>query len=248
MNELRIEKLHVSVGDKEILRGVDLTVKPGEIHALMGPNGSGKSTLAATLMGHPALAVTEGRIVVDGKNMLGLQPEERAGAGLFLSFQYPVEVPGVRFLNFLHTAVNSQRGKDNVMLFHDFQKLVKEQVGLLDFDGSIMNRSLNEGFSGGEKKRAEILQLAVLQPKYAVLDETDSGLDVDALKIVAKGINALATPERGFLVITHYQRLLDYVKPHFVHVLEKGRITRSGGPELARVIERAGYAKEGVAA
>lgn len=247
MNQLRIENLHVAIGSKAILRGVNLTVKPGEIHALMGPNGSGKSTLAAALMGHPGYTVTSGSVTVDGRDVLAMEPEERARAGLFLSFQYPVEVPGVRFLNFLHTAVNAQRGKDNAMLFHDFSKLVKEQVGLLEFDGSIMNRSLNEGFSGGEKKRAEILQLAVLQPKYAVLDETDSGLDVDALKIVANGINTLATPERGFLVITHYQRLLDYVKPHFVHVLEDGRITRSGGPRLALEIEKAGYAKEPVA-
>lgn len=248
MNQLRIENLHVSIGDTEILRGVNLVVKPGEVHALMGPNGSGKSTLASTLLGHPAYTVTKGSITVDGKNVLAMEPEERAKAGLFLSFQYPVEVPGVRFLNFLRIAVNALRPKDEPMLFHDLQKLVKEQLALLKFDGGIMNRSLNEGFSGGEKKRAEVLQMAVLQPKYAVLDETDSGLDVDALKIVANGINALATKDRGILVITHYQRLLDYVKPQFVHILEHGRITKEGGPELALKIERAGYAEEPVKA
>ncbi len=248
MNQLRIENLHVSIGDTEILKGVNLTVKPGEVHALMGPNGSGKSTLASTLMGHPAYTVTKGSITVDGKDVLAMEPEKRAKAGLFLSFQYPVEVPGVRFLNFLRIAVNAKLPKDEPMLFHDLQKLVKEQLALLKFDGAILNRSLNEGFSGGEKKRAEILQMAVLQPKYAVLDETDSGLDVDALKIVASGINALAGKDRGILVITHYQRLLDYVKPQFVHVLEKGRITKEGGPELALKIEKAGYAEEQVAA
>lgn len=247
MNELRIEDFHVAIGDKEILRGVDLVVKPGEIHALMGPNGSGKSTLASTLLGHPAYTVTEGKILLDGKDVLAMEPEERARAGLFLSFQYPVEVPGVRFLNFLRLAVNAKRLKDEPMPFHDLQKLITEKVELLKFDKSILNRSLNEGFSGGEKKRAEILQMAILEPRFAVLDETDSGLDVDALKIVANGINRLATKERGILVITHYQRLLDYVKPHFVHVLEDGRITRSGGPELALTIEKAGYAKEPVA-
>lgn len=244
---LQIENLHVSIGDKEILRGVDLVVRPGEIHALMGPNGSGKSTLASTLLGHPAFTVTKGKILLDGTDVLAMEPEERARVGLFLSFQYPVEVPGVRFLNFLRLAVNAKLPKDNPMLFHDLQKLIAEKVELLKFDKSILNRSLNEGFSGGEKKRAEILQMAVLEPRFAVLDETDSGLDVDALKIVANGINALATKDRGILIITHYQRLLDYVKPHFVHVLEDGKITRSGGPELALKIEKKGYAKEPVA-
>lgn len=247
MSELRIENLHVAVGDTEILRGVDLAVKLGEIHALMGPNGSGKSTLASALLGHPAFTVTQGRILLDGQDVLAMSPEERARVGLFLSFQYPVEVPGVRFLNFLRIAVNAKRPKDEPMLFHDLQKLVAEKVALLKFEKSILNRSLNEGFSGGEKKRAEILQMAILGPRYAILDETDSGLDVDALKIVANGINALATKDRGILVITHYQRLLDYVKPHFVHVLEAGRITRSGGPELALAIEKQGYVKEPVA-
>jgi Fe-S cluster assembly ATP-binding protein len=235
----QIKDLHVSVDGKKILDGINLTVNAGEVHAIMGPNGSGKSTLSYTVMGHPKYKVESGEILYKGVNIVGLKPNERAKTGLFLAFQYPVAVPGVSVVNFLRTAMKAIRGKD--IPVKEFRAELKENMKWLSMDSKFANRYLNEGFSGGEKKRLEILQMALLQPGLAILDETDSGLDIDALKIVSDGINRLQSPERGFLMITHYQRLLNYVKPQFVHVLMQGRIVRSGGPEMALMLESKGY-------
>ncbi len=240
---LEIRNLHARTEEREILKGVNLTIRKGEVHALMGPNGAGKSTLAYVLMGHPAYEVTEGEVLLNGTNILELDPEERAHLGLFLAFQYPVAVPGVTIANFLRAALNAKRkarGEDEISVF-EFRKLLMEKLRMLKMDPSFAGRYVNDGFSGGEKKRAEILQMAVLDPEFAILDETDSGLDIDALRIVAQGINALRGPERGFLIITHYKRILDHVRPDFVHVLVDGRVVRSGGPELADELEAKGY-------
>ena len=240
---LKIENLHASIGDKEILKGISLTVNKGEIHAIMGPNGSGKSTLSSVLIGNPNYEVTGGSVTFDGEDLLELEPEERAHQGLFMSFQYPVEIPGVSMVNFMRAALNERRkaqGLDPIPA-PEFLKLMKQKRELVELDSKLASRSVNEGFSGGEKKRNEIFQMAMLEPKLAILDETDSGLDIDALRIVAKGVNELRSPENATIVITHYQRLLDYIKPDFVHVLYKGRIVRSGGPELALELERRGY-------
>lgn len=240
---LKIENLHASIGDKEILKGINLTVDKGEVHAIMGPNGSGKSTLSSVLVGHPTYEVTEGSVTFEGEDILELEPEERAHRGLFLSFQYPVEIPGVSMVNFMRAALNERRkaaGLDPLPAA-EFLKLMKQKRELVELDNKLASRSVNEGFSGGEKKRNEIFQMAMLEPKLAILDETDSGLDIDALRIVAKGVNELRSPENSTIVITHYQRLLDYIRPDFVHVLYKGRIVRSGGPELALELEERGY-------
>ncbi|HUF85325.1 MAG TPA: Fe-S cluster assembly ATPase SufC [Acidimicrobiia bacterium] len=239
---LRIENLRAKIGDNEILRGVSLELEAGEVHAVMGPNGSGKSTLAQVLAGAETYDVT-GRVLYEGMDLLALSPEDRAAAGVFLAFQYPVEIPGVGNLYFLRTALNSvrrQRGFDELDAM-DFLALAEERMTLVEMDRSFMNRSVNEGFSGGEKKRNEIFQMAVLEPKLAILDETDSGLDIDALRIVANGVNALRSPDRAMLVITHYQRLLDYIVPDRVHVMAGGRIVRSGGKDLALELEEHGY-------
>jgi Fe-S cluster assembly ATP-binding protein len=245
MSELVITNLHVSIEDKEILKGVDITIKQGEIHAIMGPNGTGKSTLAYTLMGHPSYKVTAGEIWFKGKNLLNLAADERSRLGLFLAFQYPVAIPGVTVANFLRTAVNSRRlvknHEDKGMPILEFRKMLKEKMDLLKMDPAVAGRYLNDGFSGGEKKRAEILQMATLKPEIAILDETDSGLDIDALRIVAEGVNALSGPEIGVMVITHYQRLLNYIKPQFVHIMLGGKIVESGGPDLAMQLEERGY-------
>ncbi|HEC22580.1 MAG TPA: Fe-S cluster assembly ATPase SufC [Chloroflexi bacterium] len=242
---LEIRNLHVSVDNQPILKGVNLTVKQGEIHALMGPNGSGKSTLAYTLMGHPAYEVTAGQIIFDGIDLLELEPDERSHLGLFLAFQYPVAIPGVTLANFLRQAINAHRRAKNPddkgIPIPEFRRLLKEKMDLLKIDHSFAGRYLNEGFSGGEKKRAEILQLATLEPKIAVLDETDSGLDIDALRIVAEGVNALIGPDLGVLIITHYQRILNYIQPQFVHIMLDGRIVESGGADLALRLEEHGY-------
>jgi Fe-S cluster assembly ATP-binding protein len=243
---LEIKNLHVKLEeeDKVILRGVDLVVNPGEVHAIMGPNGSGKSTLSYVLAGREGYDVTEGGASLDGEDLLAMEPEERAAAGLFLAFQYPVEIPGVGNMTFLRTAVNAQRkarGEDELSA-GDFLKLVREKAKKLKIDAEMLKRPVNVGFSGGEKKRNEILQMAMLEPKMCILDETDSGLDVDAMKLVAEGVNALRDPSRAFLVITHYQRLLDHIKPDVVHIMAGGRIVRSGGPELALEVETNGYA------
>lgn len=240
---LKIENLHASIGDKEILKGINLTVGKGEVHAIMGLNGSGKSTLSSVLVGHPTYEVTEGSVTFEGEDILELEPEERAHRGLFLSFQYPVEIPGVSMVNFMRAALNERRkaaGLDPLPAA-EFLKLMKQKRELVELDNKLASRSVNEGFSGGEKKRNEIFQMAMLEPKLAILDETDSGLDIDALRIVAKGVNELRSPENSTIVITHYQRLLDYIRPDFVHVLYKGRIVRSGGPELALELEERGY-------
>ena len=240
---LKIENLHASIGDKEILKGINLTVGKGEVHAIMGPNGSGKSTLSSVLVGHPTYEVTEGSVTFEGEDILELEPEERAHRGLFLSFQYSVEIPGVSMVNFMRAALNERRkaaGLDPLPAA-EFLKLMKQKRELVELDNKLASRSVNEGFSGGEKKRNEIFQMAMLEPKLAILDETDSGLDIDALRIVAKGVNELRSPENSTIVITHYQRLLDYIRPDFVHVLYKGRIVRSGGPELALELEERGY-------
>lgn len=240
---ITIKNLHASIGDKEILKGINLEIKAGEIHAIMGPNGSGKSTLASVLAGREDYEVTQGEVIFNGKNLLDLPAEDRAREGLFLAFQYPVEIPGVSNINFLKTALNEIRayhGQEE-MPAKDFLALVKEKQKLVELDGKLTNRSVNEGFSGGEKKRNEIFQMAMLNPKLAVLDETDSGLDIDALRIVATGVNALKNKENAFVVITHYQRLLDYIVPDFVHILYNGKIVKSGGKELALELEAKGY-------
>jgi Fe-S cluster assembly ATP-binding protein len=257
-----IENLHAAIEDKEILRGVDLTINKGEIHALMGPNGSGKSTLAYVLAGHPSYEVTEGSVRYFGEDILEMDPDVRARKGIFLAFQYPTVIPGVSMANFLRMAVTNVRnaraeesangdgaangdtaGEAMKMKPRDFRRLMREKMQLLKMDESFATRYLNEGFSGGEKKRAEILQMALLEPTMAILDETDSGLDIDALRVVSEGVNALAGPEMGVLLITHYQRLLNYIKPHHVHIVMDGRIVQSGGPELALELEAKGYEK-----
>jgi len=245
MSSLEIKNLHVSVDHHEILKGIDLTVNAGEVHSIMGPNGSGKSTLAQVLARREAYAVTDGQILFQGKDLLAMKPEEAACEGIFLAFQYPVEIPGIGNAYFLRSALNAIRkyhGQDEMDAM-DFLPLFREKLKLLDMDEKLMNRSVNESFSGGEKKRNEILQLSILQPKLAILDETDSGLDIDALKIVAKGVNAMRSPDRAMIVVTHYQRLLNEIVPDFVHVLANGRIVRSGGPELALELEAKGYAE-----
>jgi len=245
MSDLDIRNLHVSVDGKEILKGVNLKVTQGEVHALMGPNGTGKSTLAYTLMGHPLYTVTEGEAWFNDRNILELEPDERAHLGLFLAFQYPVAIPGVSMANFLRTALNSHRKfhnpDDKGISIPEFRKLLKEQMDLLKMDHSFAGRYLNEGFSGGEKKRAEVLQLAALKPEIALMDETDSGLDIDALRIVSEGVNALRGPNLGVLVITHYQRILNYIKPDYVHIMLNGQIVETGGADLALHLEEHGY-------
>lgn len=245
MSELNIRNLHAGVDGKQILTGVDLTVRQGEVHALMGPNGTGKSTLAYVLMGHPKYEVSEGEVWFNGVNILELEPDERSRMGLFLAFQYPVAIPGVSVANFLRTAVNARRKADNAddkgIPIPEFRKMLKERMDLLKMDHSFAGRYLNEGFSGGEKKRAEILQMAALHPEIAILDETDSGLDIDALRIVSDGVNALRGEDLGVLVITHYQRILNYIKPDYVHIMLAGKIVESGGAELALTLEEHGY-------
>ena len=250
-----IVNLHASIEDKEILKGVNLTINKGEIHALMGPNGSGKSTLAYVLAGHPAYEVTEGAVRFNGEDVLEMEPDERARLGIFLAFQYPTVIPGVSMANFLRMAVTNVRNARAEaaaadggsaapkMTPREFRRLMKEKMALLRMDDAFATRYLNEGFSGGEKKRAEILQMALLEPTMAILDETDSGLDIDALRVVSEGVNALAGPEMGILLITHYQRLLNHIKPHFVHIMMDGRIVQEGGPELAHELEAMGYEK-----
>ncbi len=240
---LSIRSLHAGVEGREILRGIDLEVKAGEVHAVMGPNGSGKSTLAQVLAGHPAYAVTAGEVRYDGQNLLELSPEDRARAGVFLAFQYPVEIPGVSTAQFLKAAINeirTRQGQEELDAI-EFLALLREKLALVEMDQSFISRAVNEGFSGGEKKRNEILQLAVLKPKLAILDETDSGLDIDALRIVAHGVDALRTPDNAMILVTHYQRLLNYITPDYVHVLFNGRIVKSGGKELALELEAKGY-------
>lgn len=240
---LEVRNLHATIADKEILKGIDLTVKDGEIHAIMGPNGSGKSTLSAVLTGNPLYTVTDGSAVFNGKDLLEMGPDERANEGIFLSFQYPVEIPGVSMTNFMKAAVNAKRKYQGLepLKAADFMKLMREKRDLVGLDSKLSHRSVNEGFSGGEKKRNEIFQMAMLQPKLSILDETDSGLDVDAMRIVAEGVNKMHTAETSTIVITHYDRLLDMIKPSVVHILYKGRIVKTGDPELAREIEKRGY-------
>lgn len=246
-SSLSIKNLRVSIDDKQILKNLSLEVKLGEIHAIMGPNGSGKSTLAYALAGHPKYEVEGGEVWMDGINLLELSPDERARMGLFLAFQYPTSIPGISMANFLRTAVNAIKGeangdgKNKGIPITEFRKMMTEKMELLKMDKSFARRYLNEGFSGGEKKRAEILQMALLEPKYAILDETDSGLDIDALKVVSEGVNALTGPDRSFIIVTHYQRILNYIKPDFVHVMYDGQIVESGGPELAHRLEEQGY-------
>ncbi|HJW91254.1 MAG TPA: Fe-S cluster assembly ATPase SufC [Anaerolineales bacterium] len=245
MSEMVISNLHAGINGQEILKGVDLTVQQGEVHALMGPNGTGKSTLAYVLMGHPSYEVTEGEVWFKEKNLLELEPDERSRLGLFLAFQYPVAIPGVTVANFLRTALNARRKAENPedkgFPIPEFRRMLKEQMDLLKMDHSFAGRYLNEGFSGGEKKRAEILQMAALHPEIAILDETDSGLDIDALRIVSEGVNTLRSAQLGVLVITHYQRILNYIKPDHVHIMLGGRIVESGGAELALHLEEHGY-------
>lgn len=240
---LVIKNLHASINGKEILKGLSLTVKPGEIHAIMGPNGSGKSTLSSVITGDPAFEVTNGTIEFEGKDLLEMAPEERANEGVFLSFQYPVEIPGVSMVNFMRAAINEQRKyrKLTPVSATDFLRLMREKKELVEMDSKLTNRAVNEGFSGGEKKKNEIFQMAMLEPKLAILDETDSGLDIDALRIVANGVNKLKSPQNATIVITHYQRLLDHITPDFVHVLYDGNIVKSGGKELALELEAKGY-------
>ena len=240
---LEIKNLHAEIDGKEILKGIDLTVRAGEVHAIMGPNGSGKSTLSAVLTGHPASKVTAGEVAFCGKNLLELSPEDRSHEGLFLSFQYPVEIPGVSMVNFMRAALNAKRryfGQEPLSA-SDFLKLMREKRAIVQLDNKLASRSVNEGFSGGEKKRNEIYQMALLEPRLSILDETDSGLDIDALRIVAEGVNRLRTDNNATIVITHYQRLLDYIRPDVVHVLYKGRIVKTAGPELALELEERGY-------
>ena len=240
---LEIKDLHASIGGKEILKGVSLTIADGEVHALMGQNGAGKSTLSNVLVGHPAYEVTSGTVTFNGKDLLAMKPEERAHEGIFLSFQTPVEIPGVSMVNFMRTAVNERRKHQHLPALSagEFLKLMREKRAVVELDSKLANRSVNEGFSGGEKKRNEIFQKAMLEPTFTILDDTDSGLDVDALRIVAVGFNKLRTPQTSAMVITHYQRLLDYLKPDIVHVLMGGRIVKTGGPELATRIEQQGF-------
>lgn len=240
---LEIKDLHATINGKEILKGINLSVKTGEVHAIMGPNGSGKSTLSNVLVGHPAYEVTKGSVIFNGKNLLEMSPEDRSHEGLFLSFQYPVEIPGVSMVNFMRTAINEKRKYMGLepLSASEFLKLMREKRAVVELDNKLANRSVNEGFSGGEKKRNEIFQMAMLEPKLSILDETDSGLDVDALRIVAEGVNKLRTPESSCIVITHYERLLDIIKPDIVHVLYKGRIVKTAGPELSKEIETRGY-------
>ena len=240
---LEIKNLHAEIDGKEILKGINLTVNPGEVHAIMGPNGSGKSTLSAVLTGHPAYMVTEGEVTFNGKNLLELSAENRSHEGLFLSFQYPVEIPGVSMVNFMRAALNAKRKYYNLepLSATEFLKLMREKRAIVQLDNKLASRSVNEGFSGGEKKRNEIFQMAVLEPRLSILDETDSGLDIDALRVVAEGVNKLKTANNATIVITHYQRLLDYIKPDIVHVLYKGRIVKTAGPELALELEERGY-------
>ncbi|MFI3239269.1 MAG: Fe-S cluster assembly ATPase SufC [Bacteroidales bacterium] len=240
---LKIKNLHANINGREILKGINLTVNPGEVHAIMGPNGSGKSTLSSVLAGNPAFEVTEGEVDFCGKNLLELSPEDRSHEGIFLGFQYPVEIPGVSMVNFMRAAVNEKRKYFNQepLSASEFLKLMREKRAIVELDNKLASRSVNEGFSGGEKKRNEIFQMAVLEPKLSILDETDSGLDIDALRIVAGGVNQLKTENNATIVITHYQRLLDYIKPDFVHVLYKGMIVKSGTPELALELEERGY-------
>lgn len=240
---LEIKNLHAEINGKEILKGIDLTINAGEVHAIMGPNGSGKSTLSSVLVGNPVVKVTEGSVTYRRKDLLALSPENRSREGIFLSFQYPVEIPGVSMVNFMRAALNEHRkykGLDPISA-SDFLKLMREKRAIVELDNKLAGRSVNEGFSGGEKKRNEIFQMAMLEPTLAILDETDSGLDIDALRVVANGVNRLKTPHNAAIVITHYQRLLDYIKPDFVHVLYKGRIVKSGGAELALELEDKGY-------
>ena len=255
MSTLEIQDLHVTVGDAEILKGVDLTLRRGEIHAMMGPNGSGKSTLSYVIAGHPHYNVTKGDVLLDGESILDMEADERARAGIFLAFQYPVSIPGVSVANFLRTAVSNVRGYtsketeanpngvigSNLMPMRDFRRELNTKMKEYNVDSSFARRYLNEGFSGGEKKRTEVLQMAMLEPKFAILDESDSGLDIDALQVVSDGINKLATEDRGFLLITHYQRILNFVKPDFVSIFFGGRIVKTGGPELAHTLEAKGY-------
>ena len=240
---LKVKDLHAKVENKEILRGINLEIHPGEVHAIMGPNGSGKSTLSSVLAGNPAFTVTEGSAEFHGLDLLSLSPEDRSHEGLFLSFQYPVEIPGVSMVNFMRAAVNAKRKYFNEppLSAGNFLKLMRQKRAIVELDNKLASRSVNEGFSGGEKKRNEIFQMAVLEPRLSILDETDSGLDIDALRVVASGVNQLRTAQNATIVITHYQRLLDYIKPDFVHVLYKGRIVRTGGPELALELEERGY-------
>ena len=240
---LEIKNLHATIEGKEILKGINLVVRPGEVHAIMGPNGSGKSTLSAVLTGNPAYTVTGGEVTFYGKDLLAMSPEDRSHEGLFLSFQYPVEIPGVSMVNFMRAALNAKRKYFNQepLSASEFLKLMRQKREVVELDNKLASRSVNEGFSGGEKKRNEIFQMAVLEPRLSILDETDSGLDIDALRIVAGGVNKLKTSDNATIVITHYQRLLDYIKPDFVHVLYKGRIVRTGGPELALTLEERGY-------
>ena len=240
---LEVRNLHANIGEKEILKGIDLTVKDGETHAIMGPNGSGKSTLSAVRVGNPLFEVTAGTAVFNGKNLLEMAPEDRANEGIFLSFQYPVEIPGVSMTNFMRAAINEKRKYQGLepMSAADFIKLMKEKRQIVELDAKLSQRSVNEGFSGGEKKRNEIFQMAMLEPQLSILDETDSGLDVDALRIVAEGVNKLKRPDKSTIVITHYDRLLDILQPDVIHVLYKGRIVKTAGPELAKEIEARGY-------
>lgn len=245
MSDLVIKNLHVSIEDKEILKGLDLTIHQGKVHAIMGPNGTGKSTLAYTLMGHPGYTVTEGEVIFKGQNVLEMEPDQRSRMGIFLAFQYPVAIPGVTVANFLRTALNARRRAENPedkgVPIPEFRRLVKAKMDLLKMDPSFAGRYLNDGFSGGEKKRAEILQMAVLRPEIAIMDETDSGLDIDALRIVSEGVNTLRGDELGIVLITHYQRILNYISPDFVHVMLDGRIVESGGADLALHLEDQGY-------